>query len=283
MPDTVDVREEPATDRTAAAGTVAARTAAGRMTVVPGIDALEAHDGPLFIVVGVFDGLHLGHAYLLRELRRAARRRDARAAVITFDHHPDEILVGAAPPLLCDADERLRLLAAAGVDVTVVQHFDERLRRTPFDAFIESIAARSLLAGFLMTPDAAFGHERGGTPTTVAELGAERGFDVEVVRPFTLDGAPVRSADIRAAIAAGDLAGARRLLGRAVAVVGEAVADAGGSAIGFPLPVALPPDGRYPVSVGLAGSRPSRATARITAGRLGLDRPIVGRTHVSFD
>ncbi len=253
------------------------------MSVVPGIAALEPGDGPLFIVVGVFDGLHLGHAYLLQELRRAARRRDARAAVVTFDHHPDEILVGAAPPLLCDAGERLRLLSAAGVDATVVQHFDERLRNTPFDTFIDSIAARASIAGFLMTPDAAFGHDRGGTPAAVAELGAERDFEVEVVRPFSLDGAPVRSSDIREAIAAGDLAAARRLLGRPVAVVGDGTADDEGSTVSFALPVALPPAGDYPVSAGVDGSRPSRATARIEGGRLWLDRPFIGRIHVSFD
>jgi riboflavin kinase / FMN adenylyltransferase len=277
MPDRYDTPER-ATERGGSA-----RTTAGRMAVVPGIGALEADDGPLFVVVGVFDGLHLGHEYLLHELRRAARRHDARAAVVTFDHHPDEILVGAAPPLLCDADERLRLLAGAGVDVTVVQHFDERLRNTPFDDFIDSIAARSSIAGFLMTPDAAFGHDRAGTPARVAELGAERGFEVEVVRPFALDGAPVRSSDIRAAIATGDLATARRLLGRAVAVVGLAAADGNGAAVSFPLPVALPPDGEYPVSAGLAGSRRSRASARIKGGRLWLDRPFAGRVHVSFD
>ena len=88
MPDALDIHGA-ATERT-----VSARTRAGQMAVVPGIGALEAGDGPLFVVVGVFDGLHLGHAYLLQELRRAARRSDARAAVVTFDHHPDEILVG---------------------------------------------------------------------------------------------------------------------------------------------------------------------------------------------
>ena len=62
--------------------------------------------------------------------------------VITFDHHPDEVLTGAAPPLLLDPAERLERLAAAGVEVTVVQQFDEALRQTPYDAFVERIRAR---------------------------------------------------------------------------------------------------------------------------------------------
>lgn len=255
------------------------------MIVVEGVDALDRSIGRLFVVVGVFDGLHRGHLYLLRRLVRGARARDARPTVVTFDHHPDEILVGAAPPLLCDPAERLERLAAAGVEVTVVQHFDEALRMTPYDAFIGRIRARVELAGFLMTPDAAFGHERRGTPAAVAALGDESGFDVEVAPPFTLDGRPVRSSDIRTAIASGDLAKARAMLGRSVAVVGEASpAGAGedGSRVLSALPVALPPDGSYRVGVAVAGRRPIRAMAAISGGAVRVDVPVEGRVRLTF-
>ncbi|HEX7473371.1 MAG TPA: FAD synthetase family protein [Candidatus Limnocylindrales bacterium] len=255
------------------------------MIVVQGVDALEATVGRLFVVVGVFDGLHRGHQYLLRRLVQGARSRAARPAVVTFDHHPDEILVGAAPPLLCDPAERLDRLAAAGVEVTIVQHFDEALRHTPYDTFIDRIRAHAELAGFLMTPDAAFGHERRGTPATVAAYGAQVGYDVEVVPPFTLDGRPVRSTEIRSAIAAGDLAAARKLLGRAVAVVGEAStagAGEGRSRVTFALPVALPPDGRYPVGVAVGGRRPIRAAAEVSTVELTLDVPVEGRARITF-
>ena len=220
----------------------------GPRPAVAGVAALVPADGPLLVVVGVFDGLHRGHAYLLRELRRAARRMDAVPAVLTFDHHPDEIVAGAAPPLLCDPAERLVRLARAGVGVTIVQHFDEALRRTPYDAFVESIRARTGLAGFLMTPDAAFGHERRGTPSALAELGARDGFQVVVVPPFDFAGRQVRSSDIRAAIGAGDLATARTLLGRRVAVSGEIAPPTGAgpaAEVRFGVPVALPPPGAY--------------------------------------
>ena len=70
------------------------------MRVVNGVDALPAEVGPVFVVVGVFDGLHLGHRYLLEHLVAEAARRDATPTVITFDHHPDEVLTGqrAATP-----------------------------------------------------------------------------------------------------------------------------------------------------------------------------------------
>jgi riboflavin kinase / FMN adenylyltransferase len=216
------------------------------MQVVAGVDALTQDLGPAFVVVGVFDGLHLGHLYLLHRLVEEADARGARATVITFDHHPDEILRGAAPPLLIDPEERLSRLEAAGVAVTVVQHFDDALRRTPYDAFVERIRARVELAGFLMTPDAAFGFERRGTPEALAALGERDGFDVVVVPPFTLDGRPVRSTEIRAAIATGDLSAAARLLGRPVSLTGGVEVD---GRLRFELPMALPPDGTYRTSI----------------------------------
>jgi riboflavin kinase/FMN adenylyltransferase len=214
---------------------VTVRTAAGRT-------GLTAADGPLLISIGVFDGLHRGHAWLLEHLVAEARLRSVRPAVITFDAHPDAILLGQAPPLLMDPRERLEHLADIGVEVVVIEHFDDALRRTPYDAFVAGIAERCSVAGFVMTPDAAFGHERAGTPATVAELGRREGFAVVLVPPFTLGGREVRSSDIRTAIATGDLAEAERLLGRPYAITG--VVDSAG-VVAFGMPVALPPDGTY--------------------------------------
>jgi FAD synthase len=263
------------------------------MSVVHGIDALDPSFGRLFVVVGVFDGLHLGHEYLLHELGAAATAHDARPAVITFDHHPDEILTGHAPPLLCDPDERLERLEAAGVAVTVVQTFDVALRETPFDGFVRRIADRVDrvdLAGFLMTPDSAFGYQRAGTPETVAALGRELGYDVVVVPPFTLDGAPVSSSKIRAAIAAGDLATATRLLGRPYSVIGTGEpGTAAGTPLSFAMPVALPPAGTYAVGVAALGSPGgiSDQAALATIGVSGLltvrgPWPLGGRGRVVF-
>jgi len=232
-----------------------------RMAVVDGIAALPSEVGPLYVAVGVFDGLHRGHLYLIRELRRAARRVGARAAVITFDAHPEELIEGLAPPLLCDPDERLVRLAAAGVEVTVVQHFDHALRVTTYDRFVEMIRERVGLAGFVMTPDASFGYDHGGkpggTPQTLAILGQRDGFGVTVVPSYLSNGEQVRSSEIRRRAAAGDLAGARSLLGRPLSVTGrisEPSGRRGARTVTFDLPVCLPPDGRYEVLVGPAWS-----------------------------
>ncbi len=283
-------------ERASSLPTAVARRATGPSSVLHGVTALLPGHGPLLVVVGVFDGLHRGHAYLLRELRRAAGRLGAVPAVLTFDHHPDEIMAGAAPPLLCDPSERLVRLSRAGVAVTIVQHFDEALRRTPYDVFVASIESRTGLAGFLMTPDAAFGHERRGTPQALAALGVREGFTVVVVPPFELRGRQVRSTEIRAAIATGDLATARELLGRRVAVTGEIAdrwTDGRGATLAFEVPVALPPPGPYAATLepaiapGSAPARPSRAVVRVaTDGTLQVDArngtPKGGRLRVSF-
>lgn len=216
------------------------RTVVGRVR-------LRQEDGPILVSIGVFDGLHLGHAWLIEHLVREARLRSVRPAVITFDAHPDAVLLGAAPPLLMDPRERRDRLAALGVELVVVEHFDEALRHTPYDVFIRGISDRCLLAGFVMTPDAAFGHERGGTPAALAELGRREGFEVVLVPPFTLDGHEVRSSEIRTAIASGELAAAARLLGRPYALSGEVTPD---GRVEFPIPVALPAPGTYSTSAG---------------------------------
>ena len=239
-----------------------------RMTVVAGIDVLQPELGRLYLAVGVFDGLHRGHLYLLRELRRAAERAGARPAVITFDAHPEELIEGLAPPLLCDPDERLVRLQAAGVEVTVVQHFDHALRITPYDAFVAAIRERIDLAGFVMTPDAAFGYERGGTPETLAALGQREGFAVKVVPSFLSNGEQVRSSEVRRRISVGDLAGARSLLGRDHGFSGRLRAGEGAQPLEFELPVCLPPAGSYRAIVGPSwklGRRPEPASIEATA------------------
>lgn len=244
------------------------------MDVIAGIDALHPELGRIFFTVGVFDGIHRGHLYLLDELRRAASAHGAKAGVITFDAHPDEVLLGAAPPLLVDPDERLARLAEAGVEVTVVQAFDDDLRTTTYADFVRRIAERVDLAGFLMTPDAAFGHGRAGTPETLAALGRDAGFAVVVVPVLTGEHGPIRSSEIRAAIADGDTTRAAALLGRDVALVGHAGqgSDERGTALAFDLPVALPPDGTYRVLVELPGEAwPLRRRLLVNARHLRLE------------
>jgi riboflavin kinase/FMN adenylyltransferase len=248
----------------------AARRPASDVRTVHGLSSHTAADGPIVAVVGVFDGLHLGHAYLIEHLVREAAGRAARPAVITFDAHPDAVLLGHAPPLLMDPAERLERLAGEGVEVVVVEHFDDALRQTAYDAFIAGITERCRLAAIVMTPDAAFGHDRGGTPATVAALGAREGFDTVVVPPFELDGREVRSSDIRAAIRAGDRAGAGRLLGRPSVLRGTVREGRLETA----LPMAMPPEGHYRCRIDGRSGELTIAPAGVLLPVARADRPV---------
>jgi FAD synthase len=124
-----------------------------------------------------------------------------------------------------------------------------------------------------MTPDAAFGFERRGTPAALASLGASDGFEVVVVPPFTIDGEEVRSSTIRAAVTAGDLATASALLGRPVTVSGFAGDPSGGACpIDFELPMALPPAGDYAAEVDGVP-----LTLRLADGEASLLGPVANR------
>jgi riboflavin kinase/FMN adenylyltransferase len=249
--------------------------------LVASVTGLEPRHGRLAVAVGVFDGLHIGHAHLLRGLVERATAWRARPTVVTFDAHPDAVLRGEAPPLLLDPADRQRMLAEAGVEVIVVEHFDDALRTTPYDAFVHAITTRVELAGFVMTPDTAFGFERRGTPDAVAALGArsQPSFAVAVVDPLRVGERPVSSSEIRRLVRDGQFRDAEVLLGRPYAILGEY--DPSTAMLRFAVPVALPATGEY---TALAGSEPVVVSVlpdgRVRLASVGL---AAGRLSVVFD
>ena len=222
------------------------------MDIVHGIDRLPT-DAHLCATVGVFDGLHRGHLQVLDVLEQVSRRHGAVPTVVTFDPHPQALVSGSAPDLLMDPAERLERLAAAGVEITVVQQFDEAFRRTSASDFLTRIGAGRNLVGLVMTSESAFGRDRAGSLRAVSEMSAQDGWEVIEAPRLELGGAPVSSSRIRVLIDAGRFAAAAKLLGHRYAVVGDVVhGDARGRELGFPTanlafgdPVSLPEDGIF--------------------------------------
>jgi riboflavin kinase/FMN adenylyltransferase len=224
------------------------------MQLLDDIDHLPA--GLRFVVaVGMFDGVHRGHVRMLRSCVRAARRLGARPVVVTFDPHPEQVLRGISPPLLCDPADKLELLDAAGIAKTVAQRFDLAFAEQSAADFLRRLARGRQLAAVVMSPETAFGRDRGGTLAAVEALSAELGFEVVHVPQVMVGGRRVSSGRIRDALAGGRLGQARRLLGRPYSVIGTVVrGDGRGRRLGFPTanlrfdqPVALPADGIYAV------------------------------------
>jgi riboflavin kinase/FMN adenylyltransferase len=214
--------------------------------------------------VGVFDGLHRGHRALLESLVRVAVREGAAPVVIIFEPHPELVLRGVAPPLLCDPAERDARLAALGVAHLVVQRFDRAFAALSATDFVERLTRGRQLVALVMTPESAFGREREGTVAMAGAIGDRLGFLVEVVQPVRDEGLPVSSSRIRASLSGGRLAKAGRLLGRRPTVTGEVVrGDGRGRDLGFPTanlafrePVALPAQGIYAVRASWGGKDP---------------------------
>lgn len=177
-------------------------------------DIDELRPGLRFVAtVGVFDGVHLGHAEVLARLVALAGELAAAAVVITFDPHPNALITGRAPELLCDRQEQLARLLDAGVDVVVVQRFDEAFRSQTAEEFLDRLARDRELVGLVMSHESAFGRDRQGTVATVQRLASRDGWRLVEVETLEVDGAPVSSSRIRAALTAGDLVTAERLLG----------------------------------------------------------------------
>jgi riboflavin kinase/FMN adenylyltransferase len=216
--------------------------------------------------IGVFDGVHRGHATILDALiaRRKAGAVES-AWAITFDPHPLAVTHSREiPPILSTIDERIELLSKHSLDGVFVLHFDEATAKITYRDFIQryfldALDMRELVIGY----DCHFGHRREGSPERVAEEGARRGFRVEVVPPLRVEGDVISSTAIRRALQAADLERANRLLGHAYLVRGTVIRGQGrGRDLGFPtanLAVAdglklWPPGGVYAVRVGWKGT-----------------------------
>ena len=213
--------------------------------------------------LGVFDGVHLGHRAILDRTLAWARTERRPALVITFSNHPDQVVRGAAPPPLQSLEQRLAELERVGIDATLVLPFDARLRDLAAETFAERVLAGTLgLRGLVLGHDTAVGKDRRGDARLLDQLGERLGFAVESVGEISIDGEVVSSTRIRAALQAGDLATASRLLGRAPSLLGRVVAgDGRGRAIGLPtanldIGAACPPaNGVYAVLALVRGER----------------------------
>ncbi len=211
------------------------------------------------VTIGAYDGVHLGHRALLGELRLRAQAGGLTTAVVTFDRHPATVVRPAsAPSLLCDLDQKLELLEAAGVERTVVIPFDmERANETAED-FVNGILVDGLDARLVVVgEDFHFGHGRKGNVALLREMGSTSGFAVEGIS-LQADGGergePISSTRVRSLVAAGQVEQAAALLGRPHQVRGlvRHGDHRGGTELGFPTAnvdvptgVSLPATGIY--------------------------------------
>ena len=208
---------------------------------------------PSVVTLGVFDGVHRGHAALIRQVVEAAGRRDCRAALVTFDRHPGALLRARTEPAITSLEHRIRLFRGFGVDLCVVVRFTEDVASMTAAEFLRRVfhdllSARLLILG----DDCRFGRGREGDVALCRRLGPELGFEVRTVASVEVDGRRVSSTAIREAILAGESERAESLLGRPFSLYGTVVRGEGrGHRLGYPTAnldlhnETIPPDGVY--------------------------------------
>jgi riboflavin kinase/FMN adenylyltransferase len=191
------------------------------------------------VAIGVFDGLHLGHARILEHALARARAIGGRCVVLSFDPHPDLVLAKHGfqfpAPLTPLPEKRARLLAMGVERLDVLPFTRELAALTPED-FVKRHLVRPYRPALLVAGEGfALGKGRAGTCERLREIGVRHGFDVESVPLLERDGAPVSSTRIRALLGQGQVAEAARLLGRAYEIEGTVVTGHGlGKVLGFP-------------------------------------------------
>jgi riboflavin kinase/FMN adenylyltransferase len=257
------------------------------MRTIDGLEALTPALARSAVAIGKFDGVHRGHQALIRAAVAAARREGAESVVVTFDRHPVELLrPGTRPSYLTPLDEKLRLIAALGVDATLLIRLSPDFLNLTAEEFIRTVLVERLgLVAVVASESFRFGRGAAGTVETLRALGPAHGYRFEAVPPLIVDGSRVSSSRVAASVLAGQVEEAARLLGRPYALFGQVVrGDARGRQIGFPTANLQtderqhrPANGVYAGFLAWEGEAPRQAVCN-----LGL-RPTVGGTRPTVE
>ncbi len=195
------------------------------MHVYNGLGTYPGQARPVVATVGNYDGVHRGHQKILRGVLERSRDRALRSLLITFEPHPLAIVAPERrPPLLMTRGQKLDHLEALGLDAVLILPFDARLAALSGEEFFGELGRRGVaLAELRVGENFRFGHGRSGDLPLLQRIGRELGFDVDAVAPELVDGEPVSSSRVRAAVSDGDVERAQLLLGRPFELTGEVV------------------------------------------------------------
>ncbi len=207
------------------------------MELVRGAHNLLPRHQPCVATIGNFDGVHRGHQAVIEALHAAGHRLGLPATVVLFEPQPREFFTpDQAPGRISRLRDKLKVLDALGVERTLCLHFNASLSRQPAKAFIQSLLIEQLGVRFLMVgDDFRFGHRRQGDFAMLEQAAAEHQFELARMPTVREGDERVSSTRIRAALAAGDLQLAERLLGRRLRISGRVVrGQALGRQLGWP-------------------------------------------------
>lgn len=260
-------------------------------------DDVEAEWLPTVVAIGKFDGMHLGHQALMRELVDSADDQSLTPMVLTFDRNPLAVIAPErCPTSILGSNQRAELLAEYGAAATLELHFDRHLAELSAEEFIQKILHDALDARTVVVGDGfRFGAGGLGDVELLRSQGSAKGFRVRVVPAVEFDGARVSSSRIRELLTAGDVAAAAKLLGRNHQTTG--LVEHGrklGRTIGFPTANLarnsegmLPADGVYAGWLTVDGNRYPAAHSVGTNDSVGevprlVESHVIGRTDLDL-
>lgn len=198
------------------------------------LHALSSHNElpKTAVTIGNFDGVHLGHQAMIKQLKAAAQKQHLKTVVMIFEPQPLEYFKGYdAPPRISSLREKVEYLTELGVDYIAVAKFDESFRNLNAEQFADILKTKLNAQHLILGDDFHFGKNRQGN----SEFLRDFGFEVTNLDTIQLEGERVSSTRIRQTLQAGDLALAAKLLGRPYSITGRVVyGDQIGRTIDFP-------------------------------------------------
>jgi riboflavin kinase/FMN adenylyltransferase len=217
--------------------------------VIRGALTLKTHNAYPVLAVGNFDGVHLGHQALLRQVVERARKEKGTAMAMTFDPHPVKVLFPDRPlSLLTSLQQKTRLIEDLGMDQLLCFPFTREFSEQKPTEFVENILHRAIRAREIYVGrNFAFGHGREGTAEDLKIIGESLGMKVSIIEPVLVNEIMVSSSRIRKLLLSGEVAPAGELLGRAYSLEGTVVGgDRRGRLLGFPTANLSPPQELIP-------------------------------------
>lgn len=198
------------------------------MIIIKGINNLRYPLKGSVSTVGVFDGVHVGHRKILREVAASAKKRGLKSVVMTFYPHPVKILnPGSKIPSLISLDHRIKLIEDCGIDILIIVKFTLFFAAVSAESFARSVLLKKLgTRYFYVGKNFYFGRKGKAGEKELIAIAKRLGFGVRVLSPVKISGNVVSSSIIRRLIIDGDLKNAARLLGRPVSILGTVVRGA---------------------------------------------------------
>ncbi len=205
------------------------------------------------VAIGVFDGIHLGHQFLLKKLFNSSPGTPK--IILTFDPHPGVVMPRKnSSERIMSLEHRLNIFRKMGIDATIIQDFSDGFAKMPPEVFVSEVLNSINAIEVFVGADFRFGSGRSGDAELLKKIGASQNININIIENKVVEGGPVSSTRIRELVTSGRLADARSLLGRPVSILGTVTSGRKkGRQLGFPTAnidphqEVIPPMGVYAV------------------------------------